>query len=102
MAKGFAASSAQRLKCRDAECVVCGRQGCDPAHLLPRSLGGTAHADAVIPLCRADHDAYDQGRLDLLPHLEPWYRRELAYAVSIAGLETVYRRVTNTRDPGGH
>lgn len=96
---GFAASPAQREKVKGAACVACGREPCDPAHLLPRSLLSIGQDDprAVIALCRDDHRAYDQGSLDLLPFLEPVYRTELAYAVNRFGLVATLRRVTNTR-----
>jgi hypothetical protein len=96
---GFAASKAQRDKCRFATCAVCGGTPCDPAHLIPRSLLSIGQDDprAVIALCRADHRAYDQGSLDLLPYLEPTYSTELAYAVNRFGLARTYRRVTNSR-----
>jgi 5-methylcytosine-specific restriction endonuclease McrA len=102
MTKGFAASPAQRLKCRDADCIVCGSPPpSDPAHCIPRSLGGKDHQHDVVPLCRRCHNAYDTGALDLLPFLEPGYRREQERAVELVGLAAAYRRLTNTRDPGG-
>jgi len=58
---------------------------------------GQEDPKAVIPLCRACHTAYDQGRLSILEHLEPLYRTELAYAVARVGLMTTLRRVTNDR-----
>ena len=98
---GFSASPAQRLKCRDAACIVCGAPPpSDPAHVIPRSLGGKDHHNDVVPLCRRDHDRYDQGALDLLPFLEPSYRREQERAVELIGLAAAYRRITNTRNPG--
>ncbi len=36
----FAASREQRLAVKDKTCAYCGREGVDPAHLCPRSLGG--------------------------------------------------------------
>lgn len=96
---GFAASPAQREKCREASCAACGRSPCDPAHLIPRSLLSVGQDDprAVIPLCRDDHRFYDEGSLDLLPFLEPLYGTELGYAVNRFGLVATLRRVTNTR-----
>jgi predicted restriction endonuclease len=50
-------------------CVVCGDRGAiDPAHLVPRSLGGCDEAACVVALCRRHHRAYDRGQLDLLPY----------------------------------
>lgn len=59
------ASQPQRAKTRDANCASCGRPGSDPAHLVPRSLGGCDHPDCVIALCRDCHRAFDDGMLDL-------------------------------------
>jgi hypothetical protein len=56
-------------------------------HVIPRSLGGTDHPDDVVPGCRRCHGLYDTGQLDLLPFLEPHYRREQARAVELVGLE---------------
>lgn len=95
------ASTAQRNKVKFAACIVCGRDGyeakIDPAHIVPRGLGGCDHEDCVIPLCRAHHQAYDDGRLDLLPHLEPRLRTELGHAVEHLGLIAALERITNTR-----
>lgn len=63
------ASTAQRAKVREALSIVSGQPGCDPAHLWPRSLGGCDDPLCVVPLTRAEHDAYDNGDLDLTPHL---------------------------------
>lgn len=94
---GFAASKAQRDKVRFMHCAVCGIAGCDPAHVIPRSLGGTDDPRAVIPLCRKHHGMYDTGKLDLLPFMEPLWRSEQAYAVSLVGIEAARRRITNER-----
>lgn len=94
------ASAAQRAKCREQACVVCRRPApSDPAHLIDRALLAAGQDDplAVIPLCREHHDAFDHGRLDLLPYLEPHRRDELAYAVQRYGLLATLRRVTNDR-----
>lgn len=97
---GFAASKAQRAKVRFSLCIACGiGPGCDPAHVIPRSLGGCDSADCVVPLCRTCHQDYDTGKLDLLPALEALARPELAYALLHVGLERLRRRVTNTRYP---
>jgi 5-methylcytosine-specific restriction endonuclease McrA len=61
-------------------CLVCQRRPIDPAHLVPRSLGGCDEANCCVPLCRSCHRAYDRGELDLLPRLEPRFRAELAHA----------------------
>jgi len=64
---------------------------------VPRSLGGCEHPDCVVPLCRLCHRAYDTGRLDLLPHLEPRWRAELAHALGHLGLIGLLERVTAER-----
>jgi hypothetical protein len=96
--RSFSASPAQREKIRGEQCVFCMRIGpCDPAHVVPRSLGGCDDPLCVVPLCRNCHRAYDVGYLDLLPSLEPHYREELAHAMGHVGLVGLYRRVTNDR-----
>jgi hypothetical protein len=91
------ASGPQRAKVRGDRCLVCGGRPVDPAHLVARSRGGCDHPDCVVPLCRACHRAYDRGELDLLRHLEPAYRAELAHAVSHLPLLAVLQRVTGRR-----
>jgi hypothetical protein len=66
-----AASAAQRRKVTGRPCLVCStRRAVDPAHLVPRSLGGCDAPECVIALCRRHHRAYDARALDLLPYLE--------------------------------
>ena len=45
-------------------------------------------------MCWRHHRAYDTGRLDLLPYLEPRWRAEIAHAVGHLGLISAYRRFT--------
>jgi hypothetical protein len=98
--RAMAASQAQRAKLIGDACVVCARtNGLTPAHLAPRALGGCAHPDCVVPMCWAHHRAYDTGRLDLLPYLEPRWRTEIAHAVAHLGLIGAYRRLTGGRLP---
>jgi hypothetical protein len=68
-------------------------------HLIDRSLTTDGQDDplAVVPACFECHRAYDDGRVDILPALEPWFRDELAFAVARVGLLTTLRRVTNQR-----
>lgn len=74
------ASDPQREKVRDRVCVYCGERPCDPAHLVPRSLGGCDHVDCVISLCRIHHDAFDRGALDIEAVLAlPDFRDERAH-----------------------
>ena len=90
-----AASAAQRAKIVGAACIVCRQtKGITPAHLAPRALGGCDAADCVVPLCWLHHRAYDTGRLELLPYLEPRWRAEIGHAVSHLGLIGAYRRLT--------
>ena len=92
------ASPAQRSKVRLAPCICCDSLGpCHPAHLIDRSIGGDDDPRAVVPLCAMCHRLYDDGKLDLLPHLEPHYRDELAYAVELVGLVRAMERITNLR-----
>jgi hypothetical protein len=94
----FGASEAQRGKIVGGACVVCLQtKGITPAHLAPRSLGGCDHPDCVVPLCWTHHRAYDTGRLELLPHLEPQCRAEIAHAVSHLGLIGTVRRLAPGR-----
>ena len=91
----MAASDAQRIKIRGAACIVCRQtKAITPAHLAPRSLGGCDERDCVVPLCWLHHRAYDTGRLDLLPHLEPCWRTEIAHAVEHLGLIGALRRLS--------
>ena len=74
--------------------------GVDPAHLIPRSLGGCGDPLCVVPLCRRPcHRAYDSGELDLLPHLEPAWRAQLAHAVGHVGLIGALRRISGNAAP---
>jgi len=93
------AAPVQRIKVAGKPCLVCGAvTRIDPAHLVPRSLGGCEDPDCVVPLCRAHHRVYDRGELDLLPWLEPRFRLELAHAVGHLGLVGALRRLTGRRD----
>lgn len=79
------ASEDQRLKVASIGCVVCGRAPADPAHLVPRRLGGCDHRDCVIALCRPHHRLFDTGRLALAPYLGSGLRRERGHALCHAG-----------------
>jgi len=63
------ASTAQRVKVRELVSIVSGKEGCDPAHIWPRSQGGCDDPLCVVPLTREEHDAYDAGQLDLNRYL---------------------------------
>jgi integrase len=90
---GFAASPAQREAVAGHRCIVCGAEGVDPAHVVSRALGGCDEAACVVPLCRRCHGAYDEHRLNLLPHLEPDWREQLAHAVAHVGVVGALRRI---------
>jgi len=91
------ASDAQRAKVAGRACLVCGQGPVDAAHLVPRSLGGCDEEECVVALCRGCHRAYDRGALDLLPHLEPGRRAELAHALSHLALVALLQRVSGVR-----
>jgi hypothetical protein len=92
------ASDAQRAAVAGRPCIVCGAVSrVDPAHLISRSLGGCGDPACCIPLCRGCHRAYDAGRLDLLPYLEPAWRAQLAHAVGHVGLIGALRRISGGR-----
>ena len=96
------ASERQRAAVAGRRCIACGAETrIDPAHLIPRSLGGCGDMLCVVPLCRRCHRAYDRGELDLLPHLEPAWRAQLAHAVGHLGLIGALRRVSGQRDAAG-
>ena len=90
----LSASAAQRAKIVGSACVVCLQtKGLTPAHLAPRTMGGCDEPDCVVPLCWLHHRAYDTGRLELLPFLEPQWRVEVAHAVLHLGLIGAVRRL---------
>jgi hypothetical protein len=92
------ASPQQRAKVAGRPCLVCHRTvRIDPAHLVPRSLGGCDDALCVIALCRPCHRAYDRGELDLVAYLEPHHRAEAAHAVTHLGLARALRRISGQR-----
>ena len=98
----MAATDAQRAAVAGRSCIVCtADRRVDPAHLIPRSLGGCGDALCVTALCRRCHQAYDRGELDLLPYLEPAWRAQLAHAVGHVGLVGALRRITGQRSYGG-
>jgi hypothetical protein len=97
----LAATDSQRAAVAGRPCLVCGATtGVDPAHLIPRSLGGCGDPLCVVPLCRRRcHGAYDSGELDLVPHLEPAWRAQLAHAVGHVGLVGALRRIGGSAVP---
>jgi hypothetical protein len=57
----------------------------DPAHLVPRRLGGCDSPDCVVALCRTHHRMFDTGALALVPFLGPEVERELRHALTHVG-----------------
>ena len=99
-APALVATDAQRAAVAGRNCIVCGAdRRIDPAHVIPKSMGGCGHACCVTALCRPCHRAYDRGELDLLPHLEPGWRFQIAHAVGHLGLIGALRRISGQRDP---
>ena len=92
--RGFAASAAQRKAVHGRACIVCEASPVDPAHVISRSLGGCDDALCVVPLDRECHRDYDEGRLNLLPYLEPDWRAQLAHAVWHVGVVGALRRIS--------
>lgn len=94
--RGFAVSTAQRSKAKqEGTCRVCKREGVDPAHVTPRSVGGCHDPECVIALCRSCHGRYDRQQypwLDVLPLLTT---AEQAHAVSHLGIVGALERTTN-------
>jgi hypothetical protein len=96
----MAATESQRAAVAGRPCIVCGAEHrIDAAHLIPRSMGGCGAGACCVPLCRPHHRAYDAGRLDLLPYLEPAWRAQLAHAVGHVGLIGALRRIAQTAGP---
>ena len=94
----MAATDAQRAAVAGRSCIVCGTdRRIDPAHLIPRSMGGCGDPLCVIPACRVHHRAYDRGELDLLPYLEPGWRAQVAQRVGHVGLIAALRRISGMR-----
>ena len=93
------ATDAQRAAVAGRCCIVCGTdRRIDPAHLIPRSLGGCGDPLCVVPACRRCHRAYDRGELDLVPYPEPGWRAQLAHAVGHVGLIGALRRISGRRE----
>lgn len=88
----------QRAKIVGDACVVCQQTKALSATRLALA-DGCDDVDCVVPMCWPHHHLYELGGLDLLHHLEPRWRREIANAVSHLGLITAYRRLTGGRLP---
>jgi hypothetical protein len=89
----------------EARCRFCGTSQSiarlEAAHIIPRSLAPNGGEDPlnIVPLCATSsrcHQAYDQGRIDLLPVLT---LEEQECAVRLAGgLAAALRVTTGKRD----
>ncbi len=85
--------STAREKVDAGPCRACLATGhMDPAHTIPRSLGGGQSADSVIPLCRGCHDDQHAGYIELLPLLT---RDEEVEAVRVLGIARAMRYLTD-------
>jgi hypothetical protein len=95
-------TDAQKARVAELACIGCsGFAGeCDPAHVIDRNDIPDPVADdvrAVVPLCRACHDLYDERKLDLSRALEPVWRDSWEWAVGAVGFFRALRRITNKR-----
>jgi hypothetical protein len=91
----------QRERIESQVCIVCGEwfDACEPAHVVPRghpkmSAVSADDVRAVVPLCHADHRLFDEGKIDLLPYLEPAWRDSQEWAAGAVGLATAMRSIT--------
>lgn len=100
---GFAASPAQREKCRDQLCANCASPNVDPAHLTSRAQGGCDHPDCVIALCRICHRGLDfregpQRGIDLAPILAlATFAAERSHMAGHMSFHACIRRLTGER-----
>ena len=91
--KSLAASEEQRAAVAGRRCIVCrSDRRVDPAHLVPRSMGGCGDALCVVPACRSCHRAYDAGELEW--ELVGWMASSISLPLRIDGTPS-----RNTSDP---
>lgn len=94
------ASPEQRRHIAGRPCLIPGCNGApvDPAHVIPRGMltDGQDLPQAVIPLCRFHHGAYDRHELDLLP-FQSLFREEIGFAVYRMDLISVIERLSGER-----
>lgn len=85
--------NAARRKVHGQPCRNCGsKENIDPAHTIPRSLGGRNLPASVIPLCRRCHDRqHTTNDFELLPLMR---EDEQVEAVRVVGLARAYRYLT--------
>lgn len=97
-------TEAQKERCSNQVCIVCGKWYglCEPAHVVARGTPKVSDAAAddvraVVPLCPGPegcHRLFDEGKIDLLPHLEPAWRDSQEWAAGAVGLATAMRSIT--------
>lgn len=94
----------QKERVANQVCIVCGEHfnACQAAHVVPRGhpkMGAVAADDvrAVVPLCNEDHRSFDEGKIDLLPHLESAWRDSQEWAAGTVGLASAMRSITGDR-----
>ena len=76
----------------EGDCRYCrSGESLDPAHLWPRSLGGSMDRDNIVPLCRSCHNLFDSSRLDLLPYLT--INEQLCVVREAGGIARAYDRL---------
>lgn len=98
-------SPAYRQLMRYLPCLSCKRlQGCDPAHLRARGMGGAKGGyDTLAPLCRTCHRRYDEHDGEVRRHEDEWLRwaRWLAQWAETVGLiaEPVTRPELPVQEP---
>ncbi len=70
-----------RKRALGASIVSGATRGLASAHLCSRGMGGCDDPLCIVPLTHAEHEAFDRGDLDLLPHLVPRHAGEMAHAL---------------------
>lgn len=100
-------TSEQRERVANQVCVVCGGNfgQCEPAHLVPRghpkmSEHAANDVRAIVPLCPGPmgcHRLFDEGKIDLLPYLEPAWRDSQEWAAGAVGLASAVRSISGER-----
>lgn len=86
----------------EGRCRACPERADDPAHLWPRSLGGSNDPANTCPLCRGCHTDFDAGRFDLGPVLTVDEKVQVvreAEAHGREGLAAAHRRLYPSLNP---
>jgi len=97
-------TDAQRERVANQVCVVCGKHfnECEPMHFVDRAhpkMSQVAADDerAVVPGCHWCHIEVHEGKIDLLPCLEPAWRDSQEWAAGAVGLASAIRSITGER-----